>query len=175
MAFFFFFFKSHLSLLHYSLWSFLISTFLILSKYQGLLWSQEITIYIITLLGILSPVRYSLLKSWSYSAGVTAMWQLATDWGYSSLHSNSGWEQRLELCSPFLQIGYSLFDIGGMLVSFRKEDTYKAQKPHETDKTQNISISNEFQFSFACSFIDNTYDSIKKGTICYNRPRNNVM
>lgn len=49
-----------------------------------------------------------------------------------------------------------------MLVSFRKEDTYKVQKPHETDKTQNISIPNEFQFSFACSFIDNTYDNIKK-------------
>lgn len=49
-----------------------------------------------------------------------------------------------------------------MLVSFRKQDTYKAQKLHETDKTQDISISNKFQFSFACSFIDNIYDSVKK-------------
>lgn len=172
---FFFFFKSHLSLLHYSSWSFLNSTFLILSKYQCLLLSQEITIYIITLVGIFSSVRYALLNSLSYSAWVTVMWLLTTDWGYSSLHSSSGWGQRLELCSSFLQSGYSLFDIRRMLVSFRKEDTYKAQKPHGTDKTQNISISNEFQFSFACSFIDNTYDSTKKGTICYNRPRNNVM
>lgn len=137
------FFSKVISLLHYSSWSFLNSTFLILSKYQCLLLSQEITIYIITLVGIFSSVRYALLNSFSYSAWVTAMWQLTTAWGYSSLHSNSPWEQRLELCSSFLQIGYSLFDIGGMLVSFKKEDTYKAQKPHETDETQNISIPNE--------------------------------
>lgn len=49
-----------------------------------------------------------------------------------------------------------------MLLSFMKEYTYKAQKHHKTDKTRDISISNEFQFSLACLFIDNTYDNIKK-------------